>query len=144
MRRPRLSGSPSESGGIRSRCVRWVIGPSAVSRAMPHIHLQLLIIGTAVGLLVGGLILSTPGRASGGHMNPAISLAMWRFGVFPAAGVLPYTAAQLAGSALGALAAGVVWAAQPPAPRCPTPHSSQPQAGGPASCSAPRRSAARL
>ena len=89
--------------------VRWVIGPSAVSRAMPQIHLQLVIVGAAVALLVAGLILSPAGRASGGHMNPAISLAMWRFGVFPAAGVLPYTAAQLAGSALGALAAGAVW-----------------------------------
>jgi glycerol uptake facilitator-like aquaporin len=97
--------------------VRWVIGPSAIARAIPHIHLQLLVVGTAVGLLITGLILSPPGRASGGHMNPAISLAMWRFGVFPAAGVLPYTAAQLAGSVLGALAAGAVWgsaAARPP------------------------------
>jgi glycerol uptake facilitator-like aquaporin len=97
--------------------VRWVIGPSAVARAIPHIHLQLLVVGTAVGLLITGLILSPAGRASGGHMNPAISLAMWRFGVFPAAGLLPYTAAQLAGSVLGALAAGAVWgsaAAHPP------------------------------
>ena len=97
--------------------VRWVIGPSALARAIPHIHLQLLIIGTAVGLLLTGLILSPLGRASGGHMNPAISLAMWRFGVFPAAGLLPYTAAQLAGSVLGARAAGTVWgspAARPP------------------------------
>jgi glycerol uptake facilitator-like aquaporin len=73
--------------------VRWVIGPSAISRAIPQIQLQLLIVGTAVGLLVAGLILSPPGRVSGGHMNPAISLAMWRFGAFPAAGVLPALAA---------------------------------------------------
>ncbi len=53
--------------------VRWVIGPSAIFRAIPQIHLQLLVVGTAVGLLVAGLILSPPGRASGGHMNPAIS-----------------------------------------------------------------------
>jgi hypothetical protein len=33
------------------------------------------------------LILSPPVQASGGHMNPAISFAMWRFGVFPGAGV---------------------------------------------------------
>jgi hypothetical protein len=40
---------------------------SAVARAIPHhIRLQLLIIGTAVGLLITGLILSPPGRASGG------------------------------------------------------------------------------
>jgi glycerol uptake facilitator-like aquaporin len=97
--------------------VRWVIGPSAVARTVPHIHLQLLIIGTAVGLLITGLVLSPPGRASGGRMNPAISLAMWRFGVFPATGLLPYTAAQLAGSVLGVLPAGAIWgnaAARPP------------------------------
>jgi hypothetical protein len=34
--------------------VRWVIGPSAVSRAIPDIHLQLLIVGTAVALLIPG------------------------------------------------------------------------------------------
>jgi glycerol uptake facilitator protein/aquaporin Z len=83
----------------------------------PHIHLRLLIIGTAVGLLITRLILGPPGRAPGGHMNPAISLAMWRFGVFPAAGLLPYTAAQFAGSVLGARAAGAAGgsaAARPP------------------------------
>ncbi|HEY6766929.1 MAG TPA: aquaporin, partial [Candidatus Sulfotelmatobacter sp.] len=34
-----------------------------------------------------------------------ISLAMWRFGVFPGAGVIPYTIAQLLGSVLGVVAA---------------------------------------
>ena len=50
-------------------------------------------------------------------MNPAISLAMWRFGVFPGAGVVPYTIAQLLGSVLGVLAARAVWGqvvAEPP------------------------------
>src|ERR1700735_5356996 len=97
--------------------VRWVIGPSRISGTIPGIHAELWIVGTAVALLLTGLILTPPGRASGGHMNPAISLAMWRFGVFPAAGLLPYAAAQLAGSALGARAAGAVWghaAARPP------------------------------
>ena len=42
-------------------------------------------------------------------MNPAISLTMWRFGVFPGAGVVPYTVAQLLGSVVGVLAARVVW-----------------------------------
>src|ERR1700741_2553001 len=97
--------------------VRWVIGPSLVSRAIPQIHGELLIVGAAVALLLAGLILSPPGRASGGHMNPAISLAMWRFGVFRRAGVVPYTIAQLIGSVLGVLAARVVCGqvvAQPP------------------------------
>src|SRR6266568_4584066 len=84
--------------------VRWVIGPSLIFRVIPQIHAELLIVGAAVALLLAGLILSPPGRASGGHMNPAISLAMWRFGVFPGAGVVPYTIAQLLGSVLGVLA----------------------------------------
>jgi glycerol uptake facilitator-like aquaporin len=89
--------------------VRWVIGPSLISRAIPGIHIELVVVGAAVGLLLVGLILSPPGRASGGHANPAISLAMWRFGVFPGAGVLPYAVAQLLGSVVGVVAAREVW-----------------------------------
>jgi glycerol uptake facilitator-like aquaporin len=60
-------------------------------------------------LLLAGLILSPLGRASGGHTNPAISLAMWRLGVFPGAGVLPYAVAQLLGSVVGVVVAREVW-----------------------------------
>jgi glycerol uptake facilitator-like aquaporin len=97
--------------------VRWVIGPSPISRAIPGIHAELGIVGAAVALLLAGLILSPPGRVSGGHTNPAISLAMWRFGVFPGAGVIPYSIAQLLGSVLGVVTARLVWGhivAEPP------------------------------
>jgi glycerol uptake facilitator-like aquaporin len=97
--------------------VRWVIGPSPISRAVPGIHAELWIVGAAVALLLAGLILTPLGRTSGAHTNPAISLAMWRFGVFPAAGVIPYSIAQLLGSVLGVVAARVVWGhilAEPP------------------------------
>src|SRR5260221_10176288 len=89
--------------------VRWVIGPSLISRTFPEIQVELLIVGASVAILIAGLILSPPGRATGGHMNPAISLAMWRFGVFPGAGVVPYIIAQLLGSVLGVLVARAVW-----------------------------------
>jgi glycerol uptake facilitator-like aquaporin len=89
--------------------VRWVIGRSPISRAMPEIHLELLAVGGIVGLLLASLIFSPPGKASGGHMNPAISLAMWRLGVFPGRAVVPYWAAQLTGSLLGVLLARLVW-----------------------------------
>jgi len=56
--------------------VRWVIGPSVISRAIPQIHGELVLVGGAVALLLAGLILSPLGRASGNHMNPAISLTM--------------------------------------------------------------------
>jgi glycerol uptake facilitator-like aquaporin len=89
--------------------VRWVIGPSPISRMIPEIHAKLLIVGVGVAILIAGLILSPPGRTTGGHMNPAISLAMWRFGVFRGVGVAPYIIAQLLGSVFGGLAARVVW-----------------------------------
>ena len=89
--------------------VRWVIGPSPISRTIPEIHAQLWIVGGAVALLLSGLILSPLGRVSGAHTNPAISLAMWRFGVFPGKAVIPYSIAQLLGSILGVIAARGVW-----------------------------------
>ena len=89
--------------------VRFVVGPSPISQVLPGIHTELFIVGVGVALLLAGLIMSRPGKASGGHMNPAISLAMWRFGVFPAAGLAPYIAAQLLGSVLGVLTARVLW-----------------------------------
>jgi glycerol uptake facilitator-like aquaporin len=97
--------------------VRWVIGPSVISRSIPQIQTELVLVGAAVALLLAGLILSPLGKASGGHMNPAISLAMWRFGVFPGVGIVPYTIAQLLGSVVGVVAARVVWGqvvAEPP------------------------------
>ncbi len=97
--------------------VRFVVGPSPISSALPQIHVQLFLVGALVAVLLSLLIMSRAGKVSGGHMNPAISLAMWRFGVFPAVGIVPYIAAQLLGSILGALAARVVWGeivARPP------------------------------
>ncbi len=91
--------------------VRFVVGPSLISRALPQIHVQLFLVGALVAVLLSLLIISPPGKVSGGHMNPAISLAMWRFGVFPAVGIVPYITAQLIGSILGVLAARVVWGA---------------------------------
>jgi glycerol uptake facilitator protein/aquaporin Z len=93
------------------------VGPSPISRALPQIHVQLFLVGALVAVLLSLLIISRAGKASGGHMNPAISLAMWRFGVFPAVGIVPYIAAQLIGSILGVLAARVFWGeivARPP------------------------------
>src|SRR6266704_844200 len=91
--------------------VRFVVGASPISRALPQIHVQLFLIGTLVAVLLSLLIISRAGKISGGHMNPAISLAMLRFGVFPAIGIVPYIAAQLLGSIVGVLAARVVWGA---------------------------------
>src|ERR1700686_551779 len=89
--------------------VRFVVGPSAISRAFPQIHVELPIVGLGVGVLLIGLIKSPLGKISGGHTNPSISFAMWRFGVFPATGILPYAGAQLLGSVFGVVAARAIW-----------------------------------
>src|SRR5580704_17069236 len=68
--------------------VRFVVGPSAISRALPQIHFGLLIVVAGVGVLLTGLSKCPLGMISGGHTNPAISSAMWRFDVFQAAGIL--------------------------------------------------------
>src|ERR1700745_732477 len=73
--------------------VRFVVGPSAISRAFPQIHVELLIVGAGVGVLLIGLIKSPLGKISGGHTNPAISLAIWRFGVFSPGGMALFSAA---------------------------------------------------
>jgi glycerol uptake facilitator protein/aquaporin Z len=80
-----------------------------VSRALPGIHLELLFVGLAVGLLITVLILTPPGKVTGGHMNPAISFGMWLLGVFPRRAVVPYIVAQFGGSLLGVLIARGVW-----------------------------------
>jgi glycerol uptake facilitator-like aquaporin len=97
--------------------VRWFIGPSAVSRGASSIHLELFFVGLAVSVLVPALILTPLGKASGGHMNPAMSFAMWWLGVFPRRAVIPYAVAQLAGSLLGVLLARAAWGL--PAARVP-------------------------
>ena len=90
---------------------RWAVGVSAFSRWLGSIHAQLAVVGATVGVVLGLLIISPPGRASGGHMNPAITLAMWRYRIFPGAALAFYIPAQLAGSLLGALLAHLAWGA---------------------------------
>lgn len=56
-----------------------------------------LVIGTAlmVAVYMGG-------HVSGGHYNPAVTLAVYLRGKLPASDVVPYLVAQIAGSTLGA------------------------------------------
>lgn len=89
--------------------VRFVFGDSRISELVPDVHAKLWLVGGCVGVFLALLIQSPLGRVSGGHINPAISFAMWRFGVFPGRGVLPYALAQLLGSVCGVLAARLAW-----------------------------------
>jgi MIP family channel proteins len=61
-----------------------------------------MMITTGWGLAVA-LAVYVSGRLSGGHINPAVTLALASRGAFPRERVLPYWGAQLAGAFAGAL-----------------------------------------
>jgi aquaporin Z len=68
--------------------------------------------GTALAPLAIGSALMVMvymgGHLSGGHYNPAVTLAVWMRGKLPAREVAPYWAAQLVGAVLAALAVYVI------------------------------------
>ncbi len=61
-----------------------------------------MMITTGWGLAVA-LAVYVSGRLSGGHINPAVTLALVSRGDFPLNRLLPYWGAQLAGAFVGAL-----------------------------------------
>ncbi|MFC9032754.1 MIP/aquaporin family protein [Streptomyces arboris] len=119
---PVPSRSPSPSPGLLRRAVcefgltallllavvsgvRWLFAPDGYGGG----SVAFALLGAGVGVLLAALMLSAPGRWSGGHLNPAVTVALWRLGVFPGREVVPYVVAQLGGSVAGTWAAGLVW-----------------------------------
>ncbi|WP_328676305.1 MIP/aquaporin family protein [Streptomyces sp. NBC_00343] len=70
---------------------------------------RLLAVAPLSGYTVTAVMLSPWGKVTGGHVNPAITLAMWRYGRTPGRDVAPYIAGQLFGSLLGITAGRLVW-----------------------------------
>ncbi|WP_329459027.1 MIP/aquaporin family protein [Streptomyces sp. NBC_01497] len=91
--------------------VRWVLDPSS-PLFIARIHVAIAVVGVLAGGVLTALILSPPGRRSGGHMNPAVTAALWLMDVFPGRSVPPYVLAQLGGSVAGAALARAVWGAE--------------------------------
>src|SRR4051812_12422077 len=87
---------------------RWLRAPSSPIY-VADLGIALAVIGAFSGVLLVALILSPPGRRSGGHMNPAVTVALWLMDVFPGLSVLPYVVAQLTGSVLGVVLARLTW-----------------------------------
>jgi aquaporin Z len=55
------------------------------------------------------IVVSPIGKTSGGHLNPAVTIGMWRMGKVTPAGALGYALSQVAGALTGAAAARIVW-----------------------------------
>jgi MIP family channel proteins len=88
--------------------VRWLRDPGSVLY-IADLNVALVVIGALSGAILTGLIFTPAGKRSGGHMNPAVTVALWSMGAFPGRRVVPYALAQLAGSAAGAGFARLVW-----------------------------------
>ena len=69
----------------------------------------------AIGLTLAMLVYAG-GHVSGGHYNPAVSVAVWLRGGMGLAEVLPYWVAQVVGGVAGALTAQVLSAGTPTTP----------------------------
>ncbi|MFF5289452.1 MIP/aquaporin family protein [Paractinoplanes globisporus] len=89
--------------------VRWGWGTMGAGAAPAERWVRCAIVSMLVGLVIVGFVVSRPGRWTGAHMNPAITVAMFSYGRTPARRVLPYLAAQTAGSIAATILARLAW-----------------------------------
>lgn len=88
--------------------VRWGVGTAPPDASTYELRVRVAVVSLLVGLTIVAFAASPPGRFSGAHMNPAITLGMFAAGSFPGRRVLPYLTAQLAGSIAASAVFGVV------------------------------------
>jgi hypothetical protein len=82
----------------------------ALSKNMEHVAFARLARDSAFELILTLVLLFGVVSIVRWVIGPSpISRAMWRFGVFPATGIVPYAIAQLLGSIVGVVAARAVW-----------------------------------
>ncbi|BFL82856.1 aquaporin Z [Shewanella baltica] len=83
----------------------WLVlggcGSAVLAAAFPEVGIGLLGVALAFGLTVLTMAFAI-GHISGCHLNPAVSFGLWAGGRFPAAELLPYIIAQVAGGIAGA------------------------------------------
>jgi aquaporin Z len=93
--------------GVSAVAFMWAAGspvPAIGNPALRRLLTGLLFAGGATAVVYSPL-----GQISGGHINPAVTLAFWRMGKVPTRDALIYIVLQFAGAYLGAYAAGVAW-----------------------------------
>lgn len=79
----------------------WLVfcgcGSGILAASFPEVGIGLAGVSLAAGIALMAMIY-TIGGVSGGHMNPAVSVGLAVAGKFPAAHILPYMLAQVAGA----------------------------------------------
>ncbi|KAA0077258.1 hypothetical protein CIW52_32280 [Mycolicibacterium sp. P9-64] len=88
--------------------VRWLRDPASAAY-IADIDVALAAIGLLSGIVVTTLMFSGPGKRSGAHMNPAVTVALWLMDALPGRSVPLYVAAQLVGSAVGTGLGRLAW-----------------------------------
>jgi aquaporin Z len=83
----------------------WLVfggcGSAVLAAAFPDLGIGFAGVALAFGLTVLTMVYAL-GHVSGGHFNPAVTIGLWAGGRFPAADILPYWVAQVAGAIVGA------------------------------------------
>ncbi|MGE3967566.1 MAG: aquaporin Z [Dongiaceae bacterium] len=83
----------------------WLVfggcGSAVLAAAFPDLGIGFMGVALAFGLTVLTMVYAL-GHVSGGHFNPAVTIGLWAGGRFPAADILPYWVAQVAGAIVGA------------------------------------------
>ncbi len=87
----------------------WLVlggcGSAVLAAAFPALGIGLAGVSLAFGLTVVTMAYAV-GHLSGGHFNPAVTIGLWAGGRFPAAKIVPYVIAQVAGAIVAGL---VLW-----------------------------------
>jgi aquaporin Z len=73
------------------------------ARLVPDEGTRRLVTGFLFGTTGAAIALSSVGKVSGAHLNPAVTLAFWLWGKLDLRTALGYVAAQLAGACVGSL-----------------------------------------
>lgn len=88
--------------------IRWLVLPdSPIMVADPPV--LMIVAGSVFAVLICALMYSPPGRRSGGHMHPGVTVFVWLTGGMGGRAVVPYVVGQLAGSVSGTALARLVW-----------------------------------
>jgi aquaporin Z len=93
--------------GVSAVAFMWAPGSPVPEISNPVLRRLL------TGILFAGgataVVYSPLGQVSGGHINPAVTLAFWRMGKVPPRDAVIYVVVQFAGALVGAYAAGLAW-----------------------------------
>ena len=93
--------------GVSAVAFMW--GPGSPVPVVPNAALRRLLTGIMFAGGATAVVYSPLGQISGGHLNPAVTLAFWRLGKVPTRDAVIYVVMQFLGAFVGAYAAGVAW-----------------------------------